>query len=87
MHSSYRVQTAAGLMPFDADKLYLSVLESLPSIDQPTIHARDLTNTILGNIMDGHSLILELDDIRTAVLSVLKRYDRRAYVTYAAKHS
>lgn len=86
MSYSYRVEKRdGGHEPFSSDKLYVSVLESLqPSSDRYLV-ARQLTDTVLAQIVDSKRLIIPIDKLTSTVYTTLKRFDNRSGILYAAK--
>ena len=84
---SFTVAHGKQVEPFTSDKLFTEVL--LAVADQPRCYeaARELTSTIIQNLQKKATKpLFEAHQISTEAASVLKRYNRRAYLRYMAEH-
>lgn len=84
---SFTVAHGNQVEPFTSDKLFTEVL--LAVADQPRCYeaARELTSTIIQNLQKKATRpLFEAQRISTEAASVLKRYNRRAYLRYVAEH-
>lgn len=84
-HLRYQKQRGP-LEAFQEDELFISIRESLAHTANPTLAARELTNTIIGKLLSpsGRSLVIKRNELVELTASVLKNYDTAAYVRYTA---
>lgn len=81
------VRTPKAMQPFSADKLFISVHNSLKHRKTALSDARGLTDTVVGRLLlEVDQAELHRDRIVEVVLGVLKRFDRAASIQYAAYH-
>jgi len=87
-YSSIWVVSRSGskkLEPFNRNKLYISIYESLKHRNKAIKEADELTNTIINNIesnvIDG---FIKLESIHDSVINVLNRFDNIASIHYKA---
>ncbi len=73
--------------PFLPDKLYTELLLALQDQKSPYIAAREVTNTVIKELikLPEHPLFRP-KQITQSTAKVLKRFDGRAYLRYAAEH-
>ena len=73
--------------PFLPDKLYTEVLLSLQDRKDAYVAAREVTNTVIKELLKlpGRPLF-NSEQISRVAGDVIKRLDRRAYLRYAAEH-
>lgn len=75
------------LEPFERDKLFISVYESLKHRKSALADATGLTTTILTRIYQlAQDSVIERDIIVTVTVSVLERFDTVAATHYMAYH-
>lgn len=75
------------LEPFLREKLLFSVHASLSHSPNATIDSVALTNTIVAQLFKGlQRPIINRDQLIKVTSSVLKRFDKAAYVHYLAHH-
>ena len=75
------------LEPFERDKLFISIYESLKHRKSALVDATGLTTTILTRIYQlAEDSVIERDVIVTVTASVLERFDAVAATHYAAYH-
>jgi len=73
--------------PFLPDKLYTEVLLALQDRKDCYIAAREVTNTVIKELLKlPDKPLFRPEQISHVAASVLKRLDRRAYLRYAAEH-
>lgn len=86
---SFVYQTASGaLEPFQRDKLFLSVYDSLKHRKTATEDARSLISTIMNKLMVKQTqATIERQLVVECVTVVLKRFDKIAYTHYRAFHT
>jgi transcriptional repressor NrdR len=82
-----RINVQGTYKPFLADILYTEVLLALSDRKNAYIEAREITNTIIKNLMQlpSHPLFRPTD-ISQMAAKVLERFDKRAWHRYAAEH-
>ena len=88
LSSSWLVQAHTGaLVPFSADKLYLSLYESLKHRTGAVSDARHLTNTIISKLyqLNNHGVIDQTMLIQIATVA-MNRFDQVASTHYQAFH-
>lgn len=87
--SSLRVQGAAtALEPFQRDKLFMSLIDSLTHRKTALTDATELTSTIIDQLLALHSGgVLQKTVIRDMTVAVLGRFDEVSAVHYRAHHS
>jgi len=64
----------------------MSVYKAIGHRKQPVSDATALTATVTSKLLSDAKAALMVEDIKTAVLQVLKRFDKAAAVQYAAYH-
>lgn len=82
-----RVRKNSRLEPFLREKLLLDVYSSVSHRSTAITDAKQLTETIIQRLIPCKTGIIDTVDIKTAVLHVLKRFDRAAATSYKAHHS
>lgn len=86
MSLSFRVRDDyAKLHVFDRQKLYISILDSLAFLENPSIRAEELCITVENTVIKQRSLIIEKNYLKQVTAAVLGRYDRRAKLLYLAR--
>ena len=87
-YESWRVRHSTGVLsPFERDKLYLSVFESLRHRDDATASATAITDSILARLFaSSTSATLTKTCIIQNTFEVLTNFDMAAKVHYAAYH-
>jgi transcriptional regulator NrdR family protein len=85
--TTLRVNDAGDFKPFLTDLLYTEVLLTLSHRKHAYMDAREVTDTIIKNLLKlpNHPLFLPRD-ISQVAAEVLKRFDKRAWHRYAAEH-
>jgi len=87
LSSSLRVEHNDSLRPFLTDLLFTEVLFALQDRKNPYIDAREVTNTVIQNLLGQPTTpIYKPPQISQAVSKVLQRLDKRAWHRYAAEH-
>ena len=88
LYESWRVKCVKGVLsPFERDKLYLSVFESLRHRDDATASATAITDSILARLFaSSTSATLTTTCIIQNTVEVLTNFDMAAKVHYAAYH-
>lgn len=86
LSAAHSVIKAGSVEPLNADKLFTDVLLALQDSKKCYEDARALTATILGKLLKNQTAAIEAEDISKAVSDVLKRFNRRAWLRYAAEH-
>lgn len=85
--SSWLVKGETGLKAFSRDKLFLSLYKACQHRKTAVSDATGLTDGIIGRlssqIKDG---VVEVGQIRSAVMVALSRFDGAASIAYAAFH-
>jgi transcriptional repressor NrdR len=82
-----RVESSGHLEPFLRDKLFLSVHDSVLHRKSALMDATGLTDTIVSFVYTNASNgVINLNDIKRLVVTVLKRFDKSAMVHYQAHH-
>ena len=83
MAQSYRVEDSDGqLAVFSRDKLYLSVYEALKHRDDAIASSTMLVETIIATIQKHNRLLLSREELINTIATVVKRFDKTAYVRY-----
>lgn len=83
MKRSHRVQDTDGkLDQFVREKLFLSIYESLRHRQEAISDASGITDTTISKILAEKRLIIPKDRIVEITSSVLRRFDRAAYIRY-----
>jgi transcriptional regulator NrdR family protein len=78
---------AGGVVPFNRDQLFVSVLAAVGHRDAPIADAGALTATITSKLLHGtNTAVVGSADIITAAVQVLTNFDKDAAVQYAAYH-
>lgn len=73
--------------PFLPDKLYTEVLLSLQDRKDAYVAAREVTNTVIKELLKlPDKPLFRPEQISRVAAAVLKRLDRRAYLRFAAEH-
>lgn len=81
-----RVKTDSSLEPFQYEKLYLAVYESLSHRKTACSDAKGLTATVIARLIPSRTGIVSADEIKETVFPVLKRFDKAAGTHYRAHH-
>ena len=85
MAQSYRVEAEDGqLAVFSRDRLFLSVYDALRHRDDAVASSTMLVETIIANIQKHNRLLVPRDELITTVATVIKRFDKTAYVRYVS---
>lgn len=78
---------AAKLQPFDRDKLFISIYESLRHRPAATSDARGLADTVVAQLISkAEQGAVTSQTIIATILPVLRRFDQAAASHYAAFH-
>lgn len=72
--------------PFSEDKLFISIYKCLSHRKDAAEASRALSDTIIRFLLPSKSGMVEIDEIRTLALQVLKRFDQAAHTYYKAHH-
>ena len=72
--------------PFKCLKLFLSVYEALLHATSDIEASEELTATVIGQLLEKHSIQISSQEIALATASVLKRFNKEAYLHYCLKH-
>lgn len=84
---SLMVEKNGALRPFVNDFLFVEVLMSLSDRKSPYIDARELTNTIIQELLKQPNLpVISTKAIGVTTAGVLRRFDKRAWHRYTAEH-
>lgn len=84
---SISVNHSGSLEPFQRDKLFLSVYESLKHRKSAQMDATGLTNTMLASIYSlSNDAQIDCEAIITITSSILERFDKVAATHYQAFH-
>jgi len=87
MAHSYRVEQLDGsLVIFSRDQLLLSIYEALAYRKDAGTSCSMITETILASIQKNHRLIVPRNELIDTAKTVIKRFDRTAYVRYVSMH-
>ena len=82
------VASGPDLQPFDRDRLFVSIYESLRHRQQAAGDARGLADTVAAYIIAGaEDGRIETRTIADIILSTLQRFDHAAATHYAAFHT
>jgi transcriptional repressor NrdR len=86
--SSLLVESSRGYEPFLADRLYTELLLSLEHRKSCFTDARELTLTIIRNLLkQPGSPVFSPKQISNETLSVLKRFDKKAWHKFSAERT
>lgn len=87
LSTALRVERSDGLRPFLTDLLFSDVLIALQDREDRYIDAREVTNTIIQNLLRlPTSPVFAPSQISQTTAEVLKRLDRRAWHRFSAEH-
>lgn len=87
LSGSITVKDAKALTPFQRDKLFMSVYDSLKHRKTALSDATGLTDTVVGKLLPlMKDAILDKSDIAGTATEVLKRFDKAAATYYQAFH-
>lgn len=84
--SSLSVNRLGVYEPFLADLLFTEILLALQDRKDCYIAARELSNSVIRNLVKEEGASFTPQQISQATSKVLKRFNRRAYQRYAAEH-
>lgn len=85
---SISVRDHKHLEPFQRDKLFLSVFDSLKHRKTALSDATGLTDTVISTLYPlMHNAVVERDQIAGAAKEILQRFDKPAAVHYQAFHT
>jgi len=85
--NALRVEAGSVFKPFLADLLYTEVLLALSDRKQAYIDAREVTATIIKNLLQHPSSpLFKPQEISQATAAVLQKFDKQAWHRYAAEH-
>lgn len=86
LQSSLTIKSPKGLQPLDRDRLLISIFESCKHRPRALQEASDLTNTVVGNVLQHSSPdgIIEQDALDAIIIAVLERFDTASATIYAA---
>src|SRR3989338_4352012 len=86
--STLMVNQNGAYSPFLSDLLYTEILLALQDRKNCYIEAREITNTVIRHLLKlPSSPLFKPEQISQATAKVLKRFNRRCYLRYAAEHS
>ena len=87
-NAAWRVQSETkSLMPFDRDKLFLSLYKSLQHRSTAITDATSITDTVIKNLLTVQmSGLLQPKQIAETVVTSLTRFDTAASIHYQAFH-
>jgi transcriptional regulator NrdR family protein len=87
MAVSYRVRRSdESLSSFSRDKLYVSIFQSIELRGFGHEDANELTTTVIASVQSAHQLIIGVENLRSLVLTVLRRFDNGSALIYAARY-
>jgi transcriptional regulator NrdR family protein len=76
------------LIPFNRDKLLISVYTSMTHRSKPLQDAPGITSTIISHLLQtNHKGVLTTSEIATTAYTTLGRFDKAAATFYKAHHS
>ena len=83
-----KVQRATGqLEPFQPEKLFLDIEKCLRHQPRHISHAKELASTAIAKLLaQRKGAIIPVSEVGVAVASVLKNYDKTAWLSYLAQH-
>ena len=85
--STLMVSQSGVYTPFLADFLYTDILLALQDRKNCYIEAREITKTVIRHLLKlSTSPLFEPRQISVETAKVLKRFNKRAYLRYAAEH-
>ncbi len=73
-------------IPFNRDKLFLSIYESMKHRKEPIDDAHQITHTIITKLKSTNNGLINSQTIATLTAVTLNRFDKTAYVYYHAFH-
>jgi len=74
------------MSPFLADKLFTEVLLALQDHKDLYLAAREITNTVVRQLLKPKKSVFTPTQISKTTAEVLKRFDKRAYLRYISEH-
>jgi transcriptional repressor NrdR len=87
LSSALLVDLGASTQPFLTDRLFADVLAALKDHKDRYIATREVTSTVIKNLLKSEqSPSFKPKEISKATDKVLKRFDKRAHLRYAADH-
>jgi transcriptional regulator NrdR family protein len=87
LSSTLLVKPAVGpSKPFLTDFLYTELLWALSHHKQPYTAAREVTSTVIMQLLKLQQGSITTTDISQATSQVLKRFDKQAWLRYQAEH-
>lgn len=75
-----------GIHPFISDILFVDLLNALKGHSASFIAAREITTTVIGQLLRQRQMVYPAKEISRTAAAVLKRFDRQAYLRYLAEH-
>lgn len=87
LESALMIKSSSETSPFNRDKLYLSIADSLRHLSNPAAAATEITHTVIQNLIGkAKHASLEHNDVITITADVLSRFDPAAGSHYRAFH-
>lgn len=87
LFSALRVVKNGSLVPFAQEKLYMSIYEALSASEQSIEQARDLQFSVITKLLKKRGgPTIKSEYIAEVTARTLKRFNRLAYLKYAANH-
>lgn len=86
LSSTLSVNRLGAYEPFLEDLLFTEILLALQDRKDCYSAARELTNSVIRNLIKEDGAVFTPNQISQAAAKVLKRFSRRAYQRYAAEH-
>jgi transcriptional regulator NrdR family protein len=87
MSQSYRIELNDGsLVNFSRDKLYLSIYDAVIHRSDSITESSILTDTIVAAVQKRGRLLMQRKDLIEMATTVLRRFDKTAYVRYVSLH-
>ncbi len=81
------VKSGTRTSPFDPDRLYISIYESMRHRKQSYQDARGIYGTVLTNIIHNlENASIDRDEIVQIITKILRRFDQASSVQYSAFH-
>jgi transcriptional repressor NrdR len=87
LSQTFLVDSGSSQHPFLPDRLYTDLLEALQDRKDRYVAAREVTSTIVQKVQKNtNGPLFSTKLISKTAAEILKRFDKRAYLRYAAEH-
>lgn len=86
LSSAIRIKKNDVLEPFIYEKLFIDLYDSLSHRKNAYKDARGLSSTILSKLLPAKGGVISIEEMKHAVLEVLKRFDKAAFTYFQAHH-